>query len=92
MSEQAVILKDIVDSIPYYNYMLLKFVMELMNELSLFPEETQMNSENLAKIISPNLIWKEIVNIEDMSLVDDALKGNQLANTMIVHFKEIFTR
>ena len=66
--------------------------MQLMHELSLFPEETQMTAENLAKIISPNLIWKEVVSIDDMSQVDDALKGVQLANIMIVHYQKIFTK
>ena len=62
----------------------------ILNELSENFEQTQMNAENLAKVISPNLIWKEVLDITDMSVVDDVRKGNVLAEVMITEYQKIF--
>ena len=92
MDEKITAIKAILDCVPQPNYHLLKFVFEMMYELSLTPEETQMNSENLAKVLSPNLFWKEVVSLDDFTQVDDAIKGNVIVNIMIVNYHQIFTK
>ena len=88
--EQINHLTDIVSNLPQANYDLLKFLFSLLYDLSLLADETQMTAENLAKVISPNLIWKESPDINDLSLVDDALKGNSIVNFMILNNDKIF--
>lgn len=90
--EQLAAMRGLVNSIPDANYHLLKFVIGLMNELSQKPEETQMDAENLAKVITPNLMWKETVEIMDLSLVQDAMKGNLVGKAMIESYEEVFTK
>ena len=85
-------MRELVNSIPDANYHLLKFVIGLMSELSKKPEETQMDAENLAKVITPNLIWKETVEIMDLSLVQDAMKGNLVGKAMIEEYEVVFTK
>ena len=83
-------LQKLIFSLPQSNYALLSFLFSLLHDLSCNAEETQMNAENLAKVISPNLIWKEILDITDVSVVEDALKGNRIAEVMIVHYDQLF--
>mmetsp|Transcript_1673 Transcript_1673/g.5956 ORF Transcript_1673/g.5956 Transcript_1673/m.5956 type:complete len:415 (+) Transcript_1673:336-1580(+) len=90
--DQVAAMRDLVNSIPDANYHLVKFVIGLMSELSKKPEETQMDAENLAKVITPNLMWKETVEIMDLSLVQDAMKGNLVGKAMIENFDAVFTK
>jgi len=90
--EQPNHLRDLVMSLPENNYQVLKFLFELLYELSLQADETQMTAENLAKVISPNLMWKEEVDITDMSLIQDSLTGTSLTQVMIVNSDKVFTR
>merc|ERR1739848_27322 len=53
--EQIDALKKLFSSLPENNYNLLMTLFSILNELSENSEQTQMNAENLAKVISPNL-------------------------------------
>jgi hypothetical protein len=77
-------------SLPQPNYDLLQFVFALLCDLSKFSDGTQMTSDNLAKVISPNLIWKRELDILDLSAVQDTMKGNDLALIMIDQHEKIF--
>ena len=83
-------LRSLIRGLPRCNYDLLDFLFSLLHDLSLDSELTQMNAENLARVISPNLIWKEVLDITDMSVVADAMKGNRIAQVMIVQYKRLF--
>ena|SRR3990167_8816093 len=91
-NEQIERLSKLVMGLPEHNYQLLKYLFALLYDLSLLADETQMNAENLAKVISPNLIWKEELDINDLSLVDDTLKGNTIVSVMIIQNQRIFCR
>ena len=84
-------LQQMLESLPSNNYSLMKFLFCLLHELSENSETTQMNAENLAKVISPNLVWKEVLDITDMSVVQDAMKGNIVAQLLIENYCEIFS-
>lgn len=88
--EQIDTLRKIMLALPKPNYNLLKMLFELLYDLSQFSEQTQMTAENLAKVISPNLIWKKELDILDLSAVQDTMKGNDLAVVLIDKHKEIF--
>jgi len=92
LDEKVAVLQSLVASLPENNYNVVMFLFSLLNELSQHPEKTQMNSENLAKVIAPNLIWKEFIDIMDMSAVQDTMKGNTVAQIMIDQFDLIFSR
>lgn len=92
VDEKIGALQKLIFSLPQSNYALLNFLFSLLHDLSCNSQETQMNAENLAKVISPNLIWKEILDITDVSVVEDALKGNRIAEVMIVHYGQLFTQ
>lgn len=89
--EKIIRLKELLSNLPENNYNLMEFIFCLLHELSNKSEVTQMNAENLAKVISPNLIWKEVLDITDMSVVEDAMKGNRVTEAMIVNFELIFS-
>jgi len=88
--EQIKQLAEIMEGLPKQNYNLLKFLFSLLHDLSLHAEETQMTADNLAKVISPNLIWKKELDILDLSAVQDTMKGNDLAVVMIQQHEKLF--
>lgn len=89
-NDQIEKLAAIMSSLPKPNYDLTKYIFELLHDLSQHASETQMTADNLAKVISPNLIWKKELDIMDLSAVQDAMKGNVLAQVMIEHPSQLF--
>ena len=79
-----------IRKLPPENYTLIKFLCHLMYDVGLHSGVNMMNAENLSKVLSPNLIWKETVNLSDLSQVIDMKKANDLAQVMITHYYELF--
>jgi hypothetical protein len=61
-----------------------------MYDIGLRSGVNMMNAENLSKVLSPNLIWKETVNLSDLSQVIDMKKANDLTQVMITRYYDLF--
>ena len=82
-------MKDLVNTLPKDNYNLLQYLFSLLQQISQNATISQMNAENLAIVIAPNLIWEKELNLNP-SAVQNLVKGNTLTCLMIEHCDEIF--
>jgi len=76
--------------IPRQSYFLLRYIMEVARDASLRAEENKMTSENLATVLSPNLLWRETIDITNLAIVDEAKRIGTLTHLLIVNFDAFF--
>jgi len=91
-NERILKLSQFVQKLPEHNYQLMKFLFNMLYDLSLQESETQMNAESLAKIFAPNLIWKKELDVTDSSMFEDSLVGIDLTMLFVSHAEMIFVR
>lgn len=51
-----------------------------------------MSAESLAKVFSPNLIWKKDLDLMDLSAINDVVKSNDLTHVMIANSDLLFCK
>eukprot|EP01094_Clydonella_sp_ATCC50884_P026478 TRINITY_DN7270_c0_g2_i1.p1 TRINITY_DN7270_c0_g2~~TRINITY_DN7270_c0_g2_i1.p1 ORF type:complete len:500 (+),score=205.28 TRINITY_DN7270_c0_g2_i1:204-1703(+) len=76
--------------LPPENLKLIRFLACLMHDVSLHSADNKMPAENLGKVLSPNLLWKERVDLCDLSQVRDMKQANELTEVMITKYHELF--
>lgn len=61
-----------------------------MSETSRLSDKNMMTTENLSKVIVPNLLWPKTIDPSDLSQFDDAKKANAVGQFLIDNYYELF--
>ena len=87
--EQRTALKALILELPTDHYNLLKFVFSLATDIAKKCHVNLMNSENLSRVIGPNILWNH--EITDPSITSKHISLiNQLAQFFITNYNFVF--
>lgn len=77
----------LVEELPDDNYVVLKYIVQFINEVMSNSEVNQMRAPNLAIVFGPNLIWpRGQASLADMAII------NKVVLLLLEHYAELFTK
>lgn len=77
----------LTEELPHDNYQVLKFILDLLEEVAAHSDKNRMTTQNLAIVFGPNLIWpKGQATLSTMGYC------NSFTLLLLDHYDELFTR
>lgn len=80
-------IRHLIQDLTEFRYRLLSRLCRFLKMISLRSDINQMNTENIAKIITPNILRSEILNIDQLDEVNLSI---HVVSIMINDYEELF--